>query len=54
MNKSQELRLKAERCRRVAARYSADRRQPLLDLAQELEREADALDAPQSADAAPQ
>ena len=44
MTKSEILRLRAERSRRVAARYSADRRQPLLDLADELEREADALD----------
>jgi hypothetical protein len=44
MNKSKELRLRAERCRRVAARYATERRQPLLDLAEELEREADALD----------
>ncbi|HYI47263.1 MAG TPA: hypothetical protein VEX35_02255 [Allosphingosinicella sp.] len=44
MNRSQELRLRASRCRMVAARYPADRRQPLLDLARELELEADALD----------
>lgn len=45
MHKSQELRLRAARCRMVAARYSENRRQPLLDLARELEREAEALDA---------
>lgn len=53
MNKSQTLRLRAARCRMVAARYPADRRQPLLDLAQELEREARALDE-RDTDAAPQ
>lgn len=43
MHKSQELRLRAARCRTVAARYPENRRQPLLDLALELEREAQAL-----------
>ncbi len=53
MHESHILRLRAARCRTVAARYPADRRQPLLDLAQELEREAKALDGRDS-DAAPQ
>ncbi len=44
MHKSRELRLRAARCLMVAARYPADRRQPLLDLARELELEAQALD----------
>jgi hypothetical protein len=46
MHQSRTLRLRADRCRMVAARYPADRRQPLLDLARELEREAQALDEP--------
>ena len=53
MNKSEELRLRAVRCRMVAARYAPHRRQPLLDLAAELEREALALDEPRAGDAAP-
>ena len=44
MHKSEELRLRAARCRMVAARYAPHKRQPLLDLADELEREARALD----------
>lgn len=44
MHKSRELRLRAARCRMVAARYPADRRQPLLDLARELELEAQTLE----------
>jgi hypothetical protein len=44
MHKSHELRLRAARCRMVAARYPENRRQPLLDLARELERDAQALD----------
>ena len=59
MNQSQILRLRAARCRMVAARFPADRRQPLLDLAQELEREAEAIEAGEPgpsrrSDAAPQ
>ena len=44
MHKSRELRLRAARCRIVAARYPANRRQPLLDLAREFEVEAQARD----------
>jgi hypothetical protein len=44
MHKSRELRLRADRCRMVAARYPANRRQPLLDLASEFELEARALE----------
>jgi hypothetical protein len=54
MHKSQTLRLRADRCRMVAARYPEHKRQPLLDLARELEREADTLDARQPSHAAPQ
>jgi hypothetical protein len=51
MYKSQELRLRADRCRMVAERYAVDRRQPLLDLARELEREAEALEESKEATA---
>jgi hypothetical protein len=51
MHESKELRLRAGRCLMVAARYPADQRQPLLDLAHELEREAQALDESESAPA---
>ncbi|MEA3013889.1 MAG: hypothetical protein QOD42_2434 [Sphingomonadales bacterium] len=54
MHKSQILRLRAARCRTVAARYPENRREPLLDLARELEREADGLDERQPRHAAPQ
>jgi hypothetical protein len=51
MHKSQDLRLRAARCRMVAARYAPHRRQPLLDLARELEREAQALEEGKNATA---
>ncbi|HVQ10103.1 MAG TPA: hypothetical protein VMS43_16890 [Allosphingosinicella sp.] len=44
MHQSHELRLRANRCRMVAARYPEHKREPLLDLARDLEREAQALD----------
>lgn len=53
MHQSEILRLRAARCRTVAARYPENRRQPLLDLARELEREAQTLDE-QTHHAAPQ
>ena len=54
MSKPEILRLRAARCRMVAARYPERKRQPLLDLAKELEREADALDDQEPRHAAPQ